>query len=280
MAPNAIRMSLLTLTLSLSGLLAAEPQPVVVCYPGGPVSEEEANKAMGAMLGVIEKKGGWPSGTFTSAFSSDVAGCTNLLEGKTPAFAITSLGIFLTEESTLSLDPIVQPKMHGLTSERYHLVAAKGHFASLDAVKGASVGGTVFDEAQFIRRIVFQGKMDPEKDFNLKPTRQAIRALRALDRGELDAVLLNGQQYAALSSLTLQTPIESVYDSPEIPLMGLVANRSKSNAEDRSRFKDALLELCTDPEGKKLCDLFGIDAFVAADLTSIHAMAALWKKEH
>lgn len=280
MALIAPRIFLIALAILLSHRSLADTQPVVVCYPGGPVSEDEANKAMNAMLGFIEKKGGWPSQTFTSFFSSDVTGCKNLLEEKQPAFAITSLGIFLSEEKALPIDPVVQPKMRGTTNEQFHLVAAKGRYTSLESAKGATVGGTVFDEGEFIRKIVFQGKLNPEQDFQLKPSRQAIRALRALDKGEIDAVLLNGQQFAALSSLNMKTSIESFYDSPEIPMMGLIANRSKASPEEQSRFKDALTGMCEDPDGRKLCDLFGIEAFVTADLNAIHAALAEWKKKH
>lgn len=262
----------------VSSLAASEPSPVVVCYPGGPVSEDDANKAMSAMLGVVERVGGWPSHTFSSAFSSDVEGCKNLLKEKQPAFAITSLGIFLDQRQSLHLEPIVQPRMRGASTEQFHLVAVKGHFGSLDEVKGKQVGGTVFEEAEFIRRIVFAGKLDPQKDFSLKPSKQAIRALRALDKGELDAVLLNGQQFAALASLPLTHELDSVFTSAPIPLMGLVANQEASSNEDRTRFAKALSDMCKDPDGKKLCELFAIDAFVPASQAAIQPAIGLWDR--
>lgn len=261
-----------------SGLAASVPAPVVVCYPGGPVSEDDANKAMSAMLNVVEKVGGWPTQSFSSAFSSDVEGCKILLKEKKPAFAITSLGIFLDQRQSLHLEPVVQPKMRGGSTEEFHLVAVKGHFGSLNDVKGKQVGGTVFEEAEFIRRIVFAGKLDPQKDFSLKPSKQAIRALRALDKGELDAVLLNGQQFAALASLPLTHELESVFTSAPIPLMGLVANQEASSPEERNRFAKALSDMCSDPDGKKLCEIFAIDAFVPASQAAIQPAISLWEK--
>lgn len=273
------RLSLLILSFFLSSGSHAAPVPVVVCYPGGPVSEDEANKAMGAMLAVLERIGGWPAGHFESAFTSSADACEGLLDQKAPPFAITSLGLFLSQESRLNLSPLAQPKMRGKSTEQFHLIAARGRYHTLDELKGARVGGTVFEETAFIRRIVFQGKIDPQKDLNLAPSRQAIRSLRALDRGELDAVMLNGQQFAALDSLPLKTPLESVYVSPAIPLMGLVANQTKATPEDQTRIKNALTGLCADVEGKKLCDLFGIEAFIPADLQAINQTLNQWKKE-
>ncbi len=277
---SSLRLTLALALIAFSTWALCEPSPVVVCYPGGPVSEDDANKAMAAMLGVVEKVGGWPAQSFSSAFSSDVEGCKSLLMQKKPTFAITSLGIFLDQRQSLHLEPVVQPKMRGSSTEQFHLVAIKGRFNALEEIKGKQVGGTVFEEAEFIRRIVFAGQLNPETDFALKPSKQAIRALRSLDKGELDAVLLNGQQFAALGSLPLTHEFDSVFTSTPIPLMGLVANKETSTPEERNRFAKALSDMCNEAEGKKLCDLFAIDAFVPASQAAIQPAITLWDKGH
>ena len=256
----------------------AAPTPIVVCYPGGPVSEAEANTAMAAMLRVVERVGEWPANSFSSFFTAKVEECRNLLKRQNPTFAITSLGVFLEQRDALHLVPLAQPRMKGATSERFRMVAQKGKFSSLDSLKGKSVGGTVFEEPEFIRKIVFSDKYDPQTFFALKPSRQAIRALRSLDKGELDAVLLSGQQYAALDSLQLKTPLATVFTSADIPLMGMVGNNQISTAEERGRMAKALQGTCSDSEGKKLCDLFGIEAFVPANAVAIEPAITLWKQ--
>lgn len=266
--------------LALSALLPAHaaPTPIVVCYPGGPISETEANTAMGAMLRVVERVGGWPANTFTSTFTARVDECRTLLDRQQPAFAITSLGLFLEQRDAHHFQPLVQPRMQGATAERYRLMAQKGKFPSLDSLKGKAVGGTVFEEPDFIRKIVFGGKVDPQTFFGLKPSRQAIRALRALDKGELDAVLLSGQQFAALDALQLKSPLEAVFTSADIPLMGMVADGKTSTVNDRARIAKALETTCSDTDGKKLCDLFGIEAFVPANAAAIESAITLWKQ--
>ena len=255
------------------------PAPIVVCYPGGPVSESEANNAMGAMLRVVERIGQWPANSFSSAFTAQADQCRALLNSRKPAFAITSLGLFLEQREAHSLVPVAQPRMKGATSERYRLLVRKGQYTSADQLKGKSVGGTVFEEPDFIRRIVFAGKLDPQTAFDLKPTRQALRAIRSLDKGELDGVLLNGQQFAALGSLPLKSPLEPVFTSADIPLMGMVANSKTSTPDDRARFARALQAMCADSDGKKLCDLFGIEAFVPANPAAIDPMVTLWNRK-
>lgn len=268
---------LLALTTTLPAVAAAAP--ILVCYPGGPVSEAEANTAMGAMLRVVERVGGWPEHSYTSAFTARIEDCRQLLDSQKPVFAITSLGLFLEQRNAQHWLPVAQPRMQGATSERYRLVAARGKFAALEGLRGKTVGGTVFTEPDFIRKIVFAGRIDPPSYFDLQPSRQAIRALRALDRGELDAVLLSGQQYGALAALQLQTPLEAVFTSEAIPLMGMVANSQSSTVEERARMAQALQATCADGEGKKLCDLFGIEAFVPANPAAIDSAIRLWEQE-
>ncbi|MGY6214840.1 sterol transporter periplasmic substrate-binding protein BstB [Methylolobus aquaticus] len=255
---------------------AAEQPPIVVCYPGGPVSEEDANSAMEAMLRVVEKAGQWPDHSLTSVFTSRVDECRKLLAAKKPRFAITSLGQFLQQRGVHHLVPLVQPRIKGATFERYQVIARKGGPDSLDKLAGKSLGGTALEEPEFVRKVVFAGKLDPQNTFDLKPSRQALRALRALDKGELDAVLLNGQQSAALAALELKTPIAPVFTSADIPLMGMSANSITTTPEERQRFAKALQGMCSDPDGKKLCSLFGVEAFVPADPAAFKPLIERW----
>ncbi len=251
---------------------------IVVCYPGGPVNENDATAAMASMLRVVERVGKWPADSFASLFTAKATECRSLLAQQNPAFAITSLGLFLEHRAAHHLVPLVQPRIKGATTERYRVVAQKGKFKGLDELKGRALGGTVLEEPEFIGRIVFAGHYEPASFFLLKPSRQPIRALRALDGGELDAVILNGQQFAGLGSLEFKNPVEAVFTSDEIPLMGLAADSEATTADQRARFAKALQGLCADPEGKKLCDLFGVEAFVPADERRIQAMIRLWNE--
>jgi ABC-type amino acid transport substrate-binding protein len=270
-----------TLLLLLASLLApaaalAAPETLVVCYPGGPVNAKDANGAMSAMLRVVERVGQWPANSFTSLFATKLDECRQQMAAKKPKFAITSLGLYLEQRAGHNLVPLVQPKIKGQTSEHYRVVAQKGKFNSLDELKGKSLGGTVLEEPAFIGKIVFAGQYDLAADFVLKPSNQPIRALRALDKGELDAVILNEQQYGALASLKLENPVEAIFTSEAIPLMGVVADSASTTAEERARFGKALAGMCADSEGKKLCDLFGVESFAVVDPAVFEPMVKLW----
>src|SRR5664280_2087217 len=272
-----------TYLILLAGLLAplaanAAPNPemIVVCYPGGSVNAKDANGAMSSMLRVVERVGQWSANSFNSLFTTKLDECRKQMTEKNPKFAITSLGLYLELRSQHNLVPVVQPKIKGSTSEHYRVMAQKGKFKSLDELKGKTLGGTALEEPSFIGKIVFAGKYDPSSFFVLKPSNQAIRALRSLDKGELDAVILNEQQFSGLASLKMKTPLEAVFASEEIPLMGVVANSATTTAEERARFGKALEGMCTDAEGKKLCDLFGVESFTTVDAAVFEPMVKLW----
>lgn len=257
---------------------APTPEMIVVCYPGGSVNAKDANGAMSSMLRVVERVGQWQENSFNSLFTAKADECRKQMAEKQPKFAITSLGLYLELRSQHNLIPVVQPKIKGLTSERYRIMAQKDKYKSLDELKGKTLVGTVLEEPAFIGKIVFAGKYDPASFFVLKPSNQAIRALRSLDKGELDAVILNGQQFGGLASLQIKTPLEALFTSEEIPLMGVVANSATTTAEERARFGQALEGMCTDTEGKKLCELFGVEAFATVDPTVFESMVKLWSE--
>lgn len=254
------------------------PEMIVVCYPGGPVNAKDANEAMNSMLRVVERIGQWQDNSFNSLFIAKTDDCRKQMAEKKPKFAIISLGLYLELRTRYHLVPVVQPKVKGRTSERYRVMVQKDKYKSLNELKGKTLGGKVLDEQSFINKIVFAGKYDIANFFVLKTSNQAIRALRSLDKGELDAVILNEQQFNGLASLHMEHPLESVFTSEEIPLMGVVANSVTTTLEERNRFGKALETMCTDTEGKKLCELFGVESFVTADAAVFEPMVKLWAK--
>lgn len=258
---------------------ASAGEMIVVCYPGGSVNVQDANGAMSSMLRVVERVGQWQANSFDSVFLSKLDACKEQIAEKKPKFSIISLGLYLELRSQYNLLPIVQPKIKGRASERYRVMVQKDKYKSLDDLKGKTLGGTVLEEPTFVGKILFAGKYDVASFFQLKPSNQAIRALRSLNKGELDAVILNEQQFNGLGALQMETALEAVFTSEEIPLMGVVADSVTTTAEERARFSKALETMCTDAEGKKLCELFGVESFDSVDPAVFEPMVKLWTKE-
>jgi len=255
------------------------PMTVLICYAGGSVQSQDAEAATASMLRVVEESGGWSPGSMTGLFISEVKECGMRLDEQKPPFAIITLGTFLAYREKLDLIPLAQPVIDGNSAERYRIMVRKGTYTSLEALKGKTVGGVLVDETEFLKRVVLRGKVDPVSFFTLKSSQRVLHCLRSLAKGELDGVFVNSQQYRALGSLPFAGELEAAFTSEEVPLVGVVANGQRTTADERNRFARALSRVCTHQEGKQLCELFGVESFVAADLQAFQKTIDLWKSE-
>jgi ABC-type phosphate/phosphonate transport system substrate-binding protein len=256
---------------------SAASMTVLICYPGGSVQSQDAEAATASMLRVVEESGGWSPGSMTGLFISSSRECGMRLEEQKPPFAITTLGTFLAYREKLALVPLAQPVIDGSSAERYRIMVRTGTYPSLQALKGKTVGGALVDETEFLKRVVLRGAVDPESFFTLKRSQRVLHCLRGLVQGELDAVIVNSQQYRALGSLPFAGELEVAFTSEEIPLVGIVANGKLTTADERSRFARALSRVCSHPEGKKLCELFGVENFVPADVKAFQNAINFWQ---
>ncbi len=285
-AKNSLHMSrILALCLGLSffgagfGQARAETRfQVLVCYPGGPVKAKTAAPAMDKMLRVLENLGGWPTGSFGHAFTSKAKECRKLLAEEKPAFAITSLGLFLEHRQSNHLAPLANPRIGGRSEDVYRILVNKGGPKDLIGLKGKTLSGTLLGEPEFLRRVVFKGQINPAEHFMLKPSKRALRSLRKLARGKLDAVMVNQLQYAGIKQLPFAADFEVVFTSQAMPLQGLVADTQKTTKAERDKLSDALVQMCKHADGKQMCELFGIDAFVAVDPKIYEPVDKLWRE--
>ena len=269
----------LAAVLAVASAEAAPPRLVLVCYPGGPVRARDAQPAMESMLRVIEETGHWPQGSLTAEFTSKVDACRALMKQKQPHFAILSTGLYLEHRDAHHLVPVAQPNIRGKTTDTYRILVRKGTFGSLEDLEGKTLGGTLLTEPRFLKKIVFENRIDPAAHFELAPSRRALRALRKLDRGKLDAVMVNDQQYRSLDSLPFSDKLEVVFTSDPLPLVGLVADERKTSRKDRARLTQSLTAMCTHAKGKELCKLFGVEAFVPADTDTYKNISKLWRAD-
>lgn len=249
---------------------------VLICYPGSSARSQDAESTTDVMLRVVEEIGDWPKGSMTSLFTTKINECEKHLDEQKPQFAITTLGTFLAYREKLNLVPLVQPVINGSSSEKYRIMVRKGTFNSVENLEGKTLGGALVDEPVFFKRVILKGKVNPETFFTLKSSRRVLSSLRALVKGNLDGVIVNSQQYRALGSLPFASELEVAFTSEEVPLVGVVANGQKTTPDERTRFSQALSKICTHREGKQLCELFGVEAFVPADTKAFQKAIDLW----
>lgn len=268
-----VKIAALLFTVALLAGASADAKTLVLCYPGGNVKERDAKPATEQMLRVVEKMAGWAQGSYTAEFTSDMTKCDALM-AKNPEFAIVSLGYLLSNESKIL--PVVQPKMSGKTTETFRVLVRKGAFTSMEALKGKKISGTPLAETAFVEKIVFAGKY-PLSTFDVVPCRGALRSLRDLSEGSVDAVLVTDQQWSSLKSSPMNKDFEVVFTSKALPIMPLVASRTGTTEAERKDFISTMQKFCSNREGKQFCDLFGIDSFMKANDKDFNEARTLWK---
>ncbi|MEZ4470844.1 MAG: PhnD/SsuA/transferrin family substrate-binding protein [bacterium] len=266
--------------LALAVVLVAAPaaaditRPLVVCYPGGTVTARQAQPAIGKLLDVLMRMGGLPGG-FHPQFERDAEGCRAAL-GPHPVVAILSLGLFLEHRASHHLVPLVRPRIQGRTTEALRVLVRAGTAANLMDLKGKTLSGTPLEEPAFLARVAFAGVVDPATHFKLLPEKRALKALRALDAGEVDAVLVTDAQYAALGALPFADKLAVVHTTDALPLVGVVADETQLDADARARLVAALAGICDHAEGKALCELFGVEAFEPVDAGAYAEAVKRW----
>ncbi len=253
---------LLALTLLVPSVAAAaEPAPVLVCYTAGPIDTNAAQEAMGSIMKVVQRLGGLPENSFATTFVANMDDCYKTLAEQKAQYIFPSSELYLSKQAEYGLEPLVKPSVPGVPFDNYYMIVKKDTFKSLEELKGKKVGGAVLEEPTFLKRVIFQNKLDPVTHFSLVKTPRPVKALRDLTKGKLDAVLVNAQQYNAMKSLPFFEELTVAYTSPNVMQLGLVASKY-AKADVKEKVKTALEKLCGDAEGKGLCQTFGVEKFV------------------
>lgn len=265
-------MRALLLPLLLAAAPAAAAPTLLVCYPGGPVKARQAKPAIAQMSTLLSKLAGIEGG-FEARFENTAAGCEAGLVEK-PALAILTLGGYLAHRA--DFEPLAQPKVKGEFTDTVSLVTNQAGPSTLEGFKGKAIGGTPLAEPELLKRVVFEGKLDPLTDFKAKETKRPLVAVRETAKGILDGALVTRVQHAAIASLPFADQLRTVWTSKPLPVVGLVAHKTATTPAQRKALQQAALGLCDHAEGKDLCALFGLEGFRAADAHAYDEAAKLW----
>lgn len=253
------------------GLRAGEEDSigVLVFFPGGP-EESRVAPYLEQLAGVIAEEMKAPPSLLSGRYFSRVESALSFLRDNPDCFIISSPGFFLSRQEELKLVPLAAIEMEGGGEDRYHLIARKGWEGGLEAMKGKVVSGNIlYDDPVFLRTLVFDNRLDPEGDLVLEPTTRPLTAIRRLDRGEIDGVLLDDIQYESLRSLPLFAEVDVIYRSPPLPEVGLMMVDTPLTRQWRERILAALTTLGETEAGGGAFTSFGLKGFRPIDSASL-----------
>ncbi len=253
--------TLLCLTSTSALGQVTDARKFLICHTGSVATAEDAQPYIDGFGSYLAKRLGWGEGTWEVRFENKRKKGVGALREWTPAYATLSLGIFLEKEKSERLKPLVMARVNGRTNNKYYVLVQKGAVKSLDELAGKSLAGSVVDDPDFLSKVVFAGKLDAGKHFVLQQTARPLRAIRKVTKGKLDAVLVDDIQFQSLKGLPLFAKLDVVYESADIPNLGMVYVEGRASADDIRKFADALVQMCKDAEGKKMCESFAVEGF-------------------
>jgi hypothetical protein len=249
---------------------------VVFCAPGSPGTTEEAQPTMDAFAAAVSERGGLAVGA-TYAASEDAGRAR--LRAPDAAVAVVSLPFFLKHEQTLGLRAELEPVLQGGSpTERWSLVARKGRVTGPAALEGFTILSTAGFAPAFVRGTALSGWGRLPASVRIAPSSAVLSGLRRAAAGEPVALLLDGAQSAALSSLPFSGDLEVVARSPALPA-GVVATVDRRLPAARwTSLAAALRDLASAPAGAAALAGVRLARFEPLDVAALSAARAAYRE--
>ena len=265
-----IILGILTAFISSSSAIAEEEEiNVVIIFPGGP-PREKVEKYTDEFTDIVAGNMSLSPGDVKGHYFTDYPAALDFLQENPDAFIISSLGFFLSRRKALSLVPLASVEMTENAGNRYYLVAKKGTVTSLEEMKGKTIAGSaLYEDPDFLKKVVFAGRLDPLSDLALEPTSRPLSAIRKAARGELGGVLLDDVQYHSLQALPLFTELAVVYESPPLPPLGLMMTDTPADRNREEKLLESLTTLGETDAGAAAFRSFGLKGFSRIDPSSL-----------
>lgn len=265
--PVSMLLALLALAAGTATARAADPIKVMICYPGGPGSQEEAAPRLDTFFRRVESTAGWEAGRVQARYCNTSDACDLYLKDAKPQIAILSLGGFLAIGEALKALPLMEVLPVGGDAQRYYVVVEKSDAKTLEDLKGKIVTGEHLGDALFLSRVVFAGKVDAAADFKLDPTRTSLRGIKEVHKGKADAVVLDVQTFDELKTLPFGADMRAVFTSEALPgwpltALGDAKPGDRIDEATRKTLIDSMAKAC-EGEGKKVCESVRLGGFRA-----------------
>jgi len=255
---------------------AAGKVGVLICYLGGPDVAGEGTAMIQQLVEHLEADTGLGRGTFDGAYVNDLTSACAFLSSHPSSFILGSTGFFLANRTSSGLAPLATIRLADDGAEKYYVVVKKGRYKTLDELKGKTLSGNqLFEDPHFINAIVFAGRLDAATHFVVSPSNRPLSALRKVEKGEIDAVLLNRVQYESLTKLTTFDSYQILYASEPVVPLGFMMTDTERTRTIRDRLLTSIVRMCSTPKGKPVCGNFGIAGF---DPLKPGALAELQKR--
>jgi hypothetical protein len=252
--------------------LGADAVAFVAIAPGYPGTTAEAQASMDAFAAALGAQAGWPAGSVVAAYYEKDGPGLERLQKADAALAMVALPLFLQQADAFKLEARLVAAQKGAgPTEVWALVAKKGRLGSPAALAGWQVNSIAGYAPAFVRGTALGGWGPVPASTKVVQSNQVLSSLRKAAAGENIAVLLDGTQAAALSTLPFAAELEVVARSAPLP-SGVLVTVGKRLSPDRWKVLDgALRKLGETPTGLAALEAIRLQGFLPLDPTTLAA---------
>lgn len=271
-------MALVTLRLgpapSVAPAAAPSPAPgrmLIVCAPGSPGDTLLAQPLMDGFAAATARAAQWRPGSLGAIyFETESAGLARLA-APDAVLALVPLPFFLKHAAALNLEPRLEVETATGSTETWSLAAGRGLLNSPDGLAGWEVTGPAGYAPGFVRgpALGSWGALPGTARITFSPA--VLSPLRRAAAGEKLAVLLDGAQSGALSSLPFAADLEVIVRSQPLPATLLCTIGLRLGRKEIDHLVEALLEMHRRPEDAEALRSIRIARFVPVDVPAIDA---------
>jgi hypothetical protein len=230
---------------------------ILVLKEHGVGSQTLAQPYLDKFVTIAGEQNGWAQAKgqyFTSRVAAEA-----FIKAEKPHYGILSLEAFLALREKYKLEVIGEVATTLAGGRQYFLISKSA--SDFAGCKGKPLATDHADDARFVERVVARGSFKLT-DFTLMQTQRPLQTVRKLMTGEATCALVDDAQRGELSHLEGADQVRTVWTSPELPPMAIVAF-PQAPADERQRFQDNLTKVC-DNDGERACAEVGIVSLKSA----------------
>ena len=205
----------------VAGPALAAPQgkgAVVICAPGYPGTTEEAQPSVDALAAALSRASGLADGALTATYLNVEEEGVARLARSDAMVTMVPFPFYVKHAAALSLKPRLAVVAKGAEGpqETWALVAKRGRVTGPAALAGFTLASIAGYSPEFVKGALAEfGPLPP--DLHIVFSAQVLSTLRRAASGEAVAVLLDGEQAAALPTLPFAGELEVVARSAPLP---------------------------------------------------------------
>jgi hypothetical protein len=247
-------------------LLSAALATLVFCAPGYPGGAGDAQPYLDQFSRLVAAAAGWPPGSLASVYDPTAEGGLARLQRPDASVAFVPYPFYVEQATALHLAPLAQADVANVgTTEKWTLVARGGKVNGPASMSGYTILSVAGYAPEFVRHVALAGYALPA-NVKIEPTGQILSALRRVAAGEPVAALLDSTQMAALPSLPFAGEIQSVTESPAVPVALVALVGTRLPAARAHALQTALLKLGHSASDAESLGTLRLKGFVSPNL--------------